>query len=209
MANYRKIYEDHYGEIPKDELGRTYDIHHIDGNRSNNSIYNLKAVSLKEHWNIHIMQQEYDAANLIAKRMEIEMYSGYKRPEHSKNMMGINNPMFGKYRENNPNYGKKRLIQSEKLKGRKRIPFSNEWKTNISNGLKGLFVGDKNVMKNPEVLKKLYKKVNQFDLAGHYIKTWDSIKEAGEFLNIDRGRISNCCSGKRYKTAGGFIWKYH
>jgi hypothetical protein len=209
MINYRKIYEDHYGEIPKDELGRTYDIHHVDGDRSNNDISNLKAVSLKEHWDIHTKQQEHDAANLIAERMGIDLYSGYKRPEHSERMKGQNNHMFGKYGEDNPNYGKKRPNQSEKLKGKKRAPFSDEWKANISKGLKGLFIGDRNAMKNPEVLKKFYKKVDQFDTSGNYIKTWDSIKEAGDSLNIDRGVISRCCSGKRYKTAGGFIWKYN
>jgi hypothetical protein len=30
--NYRKIYENHNGIIPKDSDGRTYEIHHIDGN---------------------------------------------------------------------------------------------------------------------------------------------------------------------------------
>ena len=33
---YRKIYEQHHGPIPIDESGRTYDIHHIDGNHFNN-----------------------------------------------------------------------------------------------------------------------------------------------------------------------------
>jgi hypothetical protein len=210
MANYRKIYIDHYGEIPKDELGRSYDIHHIDGNRSNNDINNLKAVSLLEHWEIHIRQKEFDAANLIAERIGIALYSGYTRPKHSEYMTGENNPMFGKYGTDNPNYGKKRPNQSEKLKGRKRAPFSDEWKANISKGLTGLLIGDRNPMKNPEILKKLYKKVDQFDIEGNYIKTWDSIKEAGESLNIDRGLISRCCSNKRnIKSAGRFIWKYH
>lgn len=32
---YRRIYEQHYGPIPKDEQGRSYEIHHIDGNHNN------------------------------------------------------------------------------------------------------------------------------------------------------------------------------
>ena len=41
-TNYRKIYEQHYGPIPKDTDGRSYEIHHIDGNHNNNDINNLR-----------------------------------------------------------------------------------------------------------------------------------------------------------------------
>lgn len=50
------------------------------------------------------------------------------------------------------------------------------------------------------------KKVNQYDLEGNLIKTWECIEDAKEKLNIIH--ISDCCKGKR-KTAGGYIWKYH
>jgi len=32
-GNYRKVWIDNYGEIPRDVLGRSYEIHHLDGNR--------------------------------------------------------------------------------------------------------------------------------------------------------------------------------
>jgi hypothetical protein len=48
IINYRKLYESHFGEIPKG-----YHIHHIDGNPYNNDISNLKAVSAEEHAIIH------------------------------------------------------------------------------------------------------------------------------------------------------------
>ena len=51
-----------------------------------------------------------------------------------------------------------------------------------------------------------YKEVNQYDLQGNFIKTWNSIKQAKENLGIS-AHISDCCEGKR-KTAGGYIWKY-
>ena len=44
MNKYRKIWESYYGPIPKDENGISYEIHHIDGNRDNNDINNLKLV---------------------------------------------------------------------------------------------------------------------------------------------------------------------
>ena len=53
------------------------------------------------------------------------------------------------------------------------------------------------------------KPVDQYDLQGNFIKTWNSIKEAGKILNISDGQISNVCRNKkRRKTAGGYIFKY-
>lgn len=72
MKIYRKIYIKHNGFIPKDETGRTYDIHHIDGNHSNNEYQNLKAVSIQEHFDIHYAQGDWSAAAAIAKRMMID-----------------------------------------------------------------------------------------------------------------------------------------
>ena len=41
MTDYRRLWESVNGEIPIDENGRPYEIHHIDGDRSNNCIANL------------------------------------------------------------------------------------------------------------------------------------------------------------------------
>ena len=53
------------------------------------------------------------------------------------------------------------------------------------------------------------RKIKQYTLSGEYIKTWDSIKEAESFLNIERAQanIVACCQGKR-KRAYGYIWRY-
>jgi len=63
--SYRKIWEAHYGPIPKDQL---YDIHHIDGDRSNNDINNLKLVTPQEHYNIHYAQKDWGACYSIAQQ---------------------------------------------------------------------------------------------------------------------------------------------
>lgn len=68
---YRKIYELHSGFIPKDEDGRTFDIHHIDGNHNNNSPENLKAVSIKEHYDIHYARGDYNACHRLSKRAKM------------------------------------------------------------------------------------------------------------------------------------------
>jgi hypothetical protein len=83
---------------------------------------------------------------------------GKKRPEHSKRMMGSNNPMYGrkrddmvgvlnlakrddirlKIKENNP---MKKLENRQKLslskRGKKRLPFSDEWRRNLGNFYRG------------------------------------------------------------------------
>jgi hypothetical protein len=68
---YRKIYENHYGPIPKDAVGRSYDIHHLDGNHKNNDPKNLKAVTVQEHYNIHYSQGDYGACVKLKKRLAL------------------------------------------------------------------------------------------------------------------------------------------
>jgi hypothetical protein len=88
---YRKVWENTYGAIPKDDKGRSYDIHHIDGNRENNNISNLKAVSLEEHWKIHFDQGDYLESNMIAERLGKELYYGWNHKEETKIKIGLAN----------------------------------------------------------------------------------------------------------------------
>lgn len=71
--DYRKVWENENGPIPKDEKGRTFEIHHKDGNRSNNSIENLQCVSIEEHYKIHLDQGDYSAAAAIAARLDLSV----------------------------------------------------------------------------------------------------------------------------------------
>ena len=68
-SEYRKIHESINGKIPIDAFGRSFDIHHIDGDYNNNSPENLKAVSIQEHYDIHYSQGDYSACHMIALRM--------------------------------------------------------------------------------------------------------------------------------------------
>lgn len=113
MNNYRKIWEDNFGPIPKDENGRSYEIHHKDSNTENNDLSNLMCVSIKEHYDIHYKQKDWLACSLISHRMGISTFSGYKlKPlsEETKNKI------------------------KQKLKGK---PLSKETKEKISEGGKG------------------------------------------------------------------------
>lgn len=77
--NYRKIYLHHYGSIPLDEEGRRFHIHHIDGNRKNNNIDNLIALSIKDHYNLHYQQGDWAACLKLAARM--------REPPHTKSFL--------------------------------------------------------------------------------------------------------------------------
>lgn len=71
-----------------------------------------------------------------------------------------------------------------------------EWCTNRENSIHSHAVG-----LQPST------KVVQYDLNGDFIREWDSIKEATE--QTKSSHISMCCRGhKKYKTSGGYIWKY-
>jgi hypothetical protein len=63
------------------------------------------------------------------------------------------------------------------------------------------------IPKKPKLpkLPAYYNPIEQYDLMGNYIKTWNNIKEAIKTLNISSPVISNCLKGI-YNTAGGYKW---
>jgi HNH endonuclease len=116
--NYRKLWIKIKGPIPVDEQGRSFEIHHIDGNRKNNSIENLQCLSAEDHFKLHYDKKEFFAANLIAKRLGRSLENvinwnmseeGRERLRESK--LGDKNPM------RNPEIAKK---VADALRGRKK-----------------------------------------------------------------------------------------
>ena len=69
--NYRAIYENHIGSIPRESDGRTYQIHHIDGNHQNNHPDNLKAVTIQEHYDIHYALGDWAACILLGEKIKL------------------------------------------------------------------------------------------------------------------------------------------
>lgn len=49
--------------------------------------------------------------------------------------------------------------------------------------------------------------VKQYNLAGEYLKSYLSLSDATKETGISQTNISACCSG-RYRSSGGFIWRY-
>lgn len=50
-------------------------------------------------------------------------------------------------------------------------------------------------------------KVNQYDLNGKFIKTWNSMSEIEKEFNVSHSAIRFCCLNK-IKTCKGYIWRY-
>lgn len=63
MSIYRKIWEQYNNACILPGMH----IHHVDGNRNNNELSNLKLCSPEEHYWIHYNQGDYGAASLIMK----------------------------------------------------------------------------------------------------------------------------------------------
>lgn len=102
--NYRKIYEQHYGPIPTEKDGRKYEIHHIDGNHSNNDPSNLIAVTFEEHYDIHYAQGDWHACVLMAKQRgkSVEEISRLNSLAQKKRVsLGTHNFLGGKKQKQN------------------------------------------------------------------------------------------------------------
>jgi len=51
--------------------------------------------------------------------------------------------------------------------------------------------------------------VIQYSITDDFIKEWKSVAEAAKSLGIDKSNICSVCNGKnRYKSTGGYKWKY-
>ena len=52
------------------------------------------------------------------------------------------------------------------------------------------------------------KQVGQYDKnTNKLVRVFDLIKDAADFVSVNRSCISRCCSGKK-KSSKGFIWKF-
>jgi hypothetical protein len=217
--NYRKLWEDTYGPIPKDSNGRTYDIHHIDGNRKNNSIENLICLSVEDHYKIHLKQyeetkseKEFRSLVFLSKRINVDIngLSGWSVSDETKEK--IRKTLTGKKRP-------KEVIEKmkEKLKGyewseeqietRRKglLKFYQEndrdkrrgWRENISKAHKGKILSNQSKEKLSKINSKLSdtEVLEIVDLINRGIR----YKIISEKYNISQSQISSIKQKKTYK----------
>lgn len=84
--DHRKVWVEAHGPIPKDENGRSFEIHHINGNHQDNRLENLECLRIEEHFQRHLENGDFGACVLIGKRMSMSpeelsaVQRGVKRP---------------------------------------------------------------------------------------------------------------------------------
>jgi hypothetical protein len=128
---------------------------------------------------IYTTQQELDQAEIDMIK-ELDSYNN-----------GYNLTEGGKYIKRTPEMIKK---FSEKRKGH---IVTKETREKLSKKIKGVRQSSK------------WKKINQYDLEGVFIKTFKSREDIKEELGFKHlTNISKVCNGK-HKTAYGYIWKYN
>lgn len=85
MNDYRAIWIKNFGPIPRDNNGRSYEIHHVNGDHSDNRIENLMCVSIEDHFKIHESQGDIMACFAILRRMkDWKTYIEHFSPEQRK-----------------------------------------------------------------------------------------------------------------------------
>jgi hypothetical protein len=153
-TNHRWVWKKHNGEIPVDENNQTYEIHHIDRNKKNNSIENLLCLSKREHAQLHFEAGEFAAAYSILKRTKgiIKDFTGWKHSEETKqkismSISGDKNPMFGRTREDRKGNGYwKGKKQPEELVAKRVAKNTGQKRPKQSEAMMGRNVGELNPM---------------------------------------------------------------
>lgn len=59
----------------------------------------------------------------------------------------------------------------------------------------------------PRISKHYYRKINQLELSGEFVKQWDNQRQIYNETGFFPDSIRKCCEGKR-KTAHGYKWEY-
>jgi hypothetical protein len=78
----------------------------------------------------------------------------------------------------------------------------------LNNQLSNLrYVTPSDNSKNRIAFKRTGRPIDQLDLDGNYIRSWEKIIDAAKSLNITSTGISNCCLGKKL-TYSGFTWQF-
>lgn len=114
----------------------------------------------------------------------------------SKANSGVNAGFYGR---NHTEEAKSRIRQASL--GRRHTEEAKKYMSEIKKGYK------KSQEHVKAIAEKKKKPILQYTKDSKPIREWNSVKEAGEALGINRGNISSCLTGT-FKSAGGYMWKY-
>lgn len=197
---HRLVYTAFNGPIPEG-----MQIDHIDGNKENNALSNLRVVTPRENVNNPVTRVRYlEAIKKITSSEEWRnnQREGSKRRSESQNW------------RNNHREGIKRRSENQEWRQKnreanRRLAKDPQWRQ------KNREVAQRN-QRNPEWMKNVRdgirrvcgKPIVQLDVeTGEIIRRWECARDAWRALGVYYGHISRCCNGK-LKTAGGYRWRF-
>lgn len=217
--NYRKIWESFHGPIPKDEKDRTYDIHHIDGNRKNNSIENLICLSIEDHYKIHLehfektkSEKEFRSLVFLSKRVNktANELTGWTvseeiREKISNSLKGKKRPpeVVAKIKEKLRGYKWSQEDIESRINGQKNFYKNNdresrkEWRKKISDKHMGKILKES----TKEKLSKINSKLTDsevLEIVGMIEKGF-TYKIISHKFNISQSQITSIKQKKTYK----------
>lgn len=157
----------------------------------------------------------YYEKEYIKKYKTLVRENGYNILEGGNSYRDVTEKDRNAIREGQKRSEKWKKALEEKRIGRKNCKHSDEEKRKISESLKIFYknnpdkINKVNKEKHREAMTKAVgKKIDQYDKDGKFIKTYQSIAEAGRLSGVKRSNIVHVLRGKN-QTAGGFTWEYH
>lgn len=179
---YRKIWEQHFGLIPKG-----MEIHHKDSDHSNNKIENLMLVTPEEHFYLHLDRGEYAAAAMIGARMKI------LPDEHSE---AARKSALERVKLGTHNFQIKGRITAKDKEGNITVTNKDDPKW-LSGELVGVNKGDTN---NPNRKGLNVGKVGVIDEFGKTFQTTKNDPRIGDTLRTIRSTLPSNSKGKTWKN---------